>query len=584
MMDRTKGCIMSKRILFYALSILLVLSGCSVQKKKNGQINVSASKDKIMISLKNLGEEGKAQLYAYKANEYFTKDPLKGISKKVKAKGTLVGKYDCHTNQTLKRERYEKGVDHLYDKYYLIQNGKILDGPVYASTIQSAKKSISFKQTSIKGIYNEESSDMNVIDDVKANSMTTNIDLCKLLFANEDAKGRPLKIKDKSLPMTVNGKIYYFNPAYVKKLDRRIIAASKRSMNVIGIIIAWKRTASYYPAALKYDSPKSQATLGFNTSNDTGRDYFIAMMEFLTKRYSQSQATGLISNYVISNEIDSTHYFYNCADLNVFMEEYSRALRLANLAVKKYAADIHVVVPFTHYWKGYAKEIGQENPGTESLRPYDELEWLVKETNARGAYDWGIAPHTYAVYNTASNYLYVDTKSGYLTDSYKTTKEITFSNFGVWRQYLSLPQVRYKGKLRNVYLTESGLSSFKNSQLDQKRQAADFAMAYYKVSHFSFVKTYNFYRRVDHKLETKAGLSCGLFDEKGKKKLVYNVYKYIDTNKTFEYSDPYLKYLPYYKTFHKVIPKSWQEAVSIYDTGFNWQKEWSTSQIIKRQI
>jgi hypothetical protein len=306
------------------------------------------------------------------------------------------------------------------------------------------------------------------------------------------------------------------------------------------------------------------------------------MMEFLAKRYSQSQATGLISNYVISNEIDSTHYFYNCSNLNTFMEEYSRALRIANLAVKKYAADIHVIVPFTHYWKGYAEKIGQENPGTASLRPYDELQWLVKQTNARGAYDWGIAPHTYATYNTASNYTYIDTQSGYLTDSYKTTKEITFSNFEVWKQYLSLPSVRYKGKLRNIYLTENGISSNKNTTEDQKKQAATFAYAYYKVSQFSFVKTYNFYRTVDHEQETAMNLACGFLKQDRSKKLVYDVYKYIDTNQTFNYSNQYLSSLTYIKNGKTVTPKTWAEAMNIYSTTLS--KSFKTSNIIKRQV
>ena len=574
-----------KQLFCMILVLILGLTGCSSkQRKKDHQMNVSVSGEQITIFLQDLGKSGDADLYAYASNDYYSTDPLRGISTHVEKTATKVGTYTCGDVKTIYRARYEKNVDHLYDKYYLIQNGKIIKGPVYATTIASQKKSIGYNQTSIKGLFNESPSDMTIVDDAKVQSVTINIDLAKLVYPNEDGNGNVAVIPDMSLPMTVNGKTYYFNKDYVSEIDAVTSQCAKRKVNVIAILVAWKESENYYPPALKYDSPKSQATLGFNTSNDLGRDYFIAMMEFLGNRYSRNDTIGYISNYVISNEIDSTHYFYNCSNLNVFMEEYSRALRLANLALKKYAANIHVIVPFTHYWKGYAAKLGQETANTDSLRPYDELEWLVKETNARGAYDWGIAPHTYATVNTASRYAYIDTKSGYLTGSYQTTKEITFTNFEVWKQYLSLPRVRYKGQLRNIYLTESGISSNKNTTENQKEQAAAFAMAYYKVSQFSFVKAYNFYRTIDHEKETAFSLSCGLLQRDHSKKLIYDVYKFIDTNKTFDYADPYLSQLQYKKNGKIVTPKLWLEAMNIYNSGINWNKEWSTSKIIKRQV
>ena len=145
-----------------------------------------------------------------------------------------------------------------------------------------------------------------------------------------------------------------------------------------------------YPTSLRYNSPKSKTTLGTNTSNATGRDYYIAMMEFLASRYSSS-THGYISTYVIGNEIDFTHYFYVTSSLNKYMEEYSRSLRLANLAVKKYGKNINVAVPFTHYWAKSSGQMFKECP-TASFAPKKMLDWLAKQTNARGAYNWAIAP------------------------------------------------------------------------------------------------------------------------------------------------------------------------------------------------
>ena len=251
---------------------------------------------------------------------------------------------------------------------------------------------------------------MTIPTDLGAHSVTVNINLASLVYANEDAKGKKLAAPAGSLSMKVDGKTYYFNTAYVQQLDANIAAASKSGMNVIAILAAWKTVdTNVYASSLRYNSPKSTILMGTNTSNSLGREYVIAMMEFLANRYSQGADHGLVSTYVVSNEIDFTHYFYDCGDLNTFMEEYSRSLRLTNLAVKKYAADINVAVPFTHYWAKSSGEMFKECPG-ESLRPKDMVNWLAKYTNARGAYDWAIAPHCYGTVNSSSNMAGTDVK------------------------------------------------------------------------------------------------------------------------------------------------------------------------------
>lgn len=552
-------------------------------------MQVSVSKNKITIKLNKVGSSGTAKVYAYGANEYQTNDKIRGISKDVKSSGTLVGNYKCGSTSTLTRDRYEEnGKDNLYDKYYVVKDNKILCGPVYATTIASAKKSIAFKQTSIKGLMNDNYTDMTYAKELNANSITINIDLGTLVYANEDQNGKKLTPPSDAYSMKINGQTYYFNKANVDSIDAITSAASNNNMNVIGILCAWKNDDyTKYASSLRYNSPKSTVLMGTNTSNDKGREYYIAMMEFLAKRYSQSAKTGLISNYVISNEIDFTHYFYDCGDLNTFMEEYSRALRLSNLAVKKYASDIQVTVPFTHYWKGDVDKLGKECPG-ESLKPCDMLNWLATYTNARGAYDWAIAPHCYGSVVTASNEAKTDVNFGALTGSYKTTKQITFSNFEVWDQILSPSKMKYNGKQRDLYLTESGASSGKVTTEGKNNQAATLAQAYYKVAHMPFVKSFNYYRLTDNKDETKNGLSCGLLTSNMQKKPAYEVYKYIDTKDSLKYSNLYLKYIDYKRNGTTEVNtangkiKSWKDAMLVYKSSYDWNKNWNINNVYKK--
>lgn len=175
-----------------------------------------------------------------------------------------------------------------------------------------------------------------------------------------------------------------------------------------------------------------------NTSRKAGEEYYVAMMEFLASRYSQGAKHGLISTYVVSNEVDFTPYFFNCGNFSTYMEELSRCMRLTNLAVKKYASDIRVVVLMTYYWAGYEKKMFKECNGY-SYRPLDIMNWLIKYTNARGAYDWEIAPHVFGTSCNDGNLSRSDVKWKALSSNYKTSKQITYSNLEFLKDYLSQP-------------------------------------------------------------------------------------------------------------------------------------------------
>ena len=229
-----------------------------------------------------------------------------------------------------------------------------------------------------------------------------------------------------------------------------------------------------------------------------------------------------------------------------FMEEYSRALRLTNLAVKKYASNINVAVPFTHYWAKSAGQVFKECPGP-SFAPLKMTNWLAKTSKAQGDYNWALAPHCYGVVNTKSTQTLTDSSMKALTGNYKTTKELTFTNLEVLNSYLNTSALKYKGKQRSVYLTECGASSGKISNKNLKYQAATVAYEYYKVAHLPFIKSFNYYRLKDEASEAKNGLSVGLLKSNGTKKPAYKVYKHIDTKSSQAWTKGYLKYISYKK-------------------------------------
>ena len=543
-------------------------------------LKVSAGTDKISIKVTKPTSSGR--LYAYNVNEYPSGDKMRGISTNVLKKGVDLGKVTKGKTKTISWDRYgSDGRDHLYNKYYILNGNKVVKGPIYATSIASEYGKVGFTQKSIKGIYTEDNlSNASYASDLKANSITYNLGLQNLIYSNEDGN-----IPSDAIPFESNGQTFYFNKATVDDFDAKIKDASARGMNVIGVLIPWAQ-GDQYPSYLRYKSPASKTTWGTNTSNGKGRDYYIAMVEFLANRYSQSKDQGYISTYVVGNEIDFTHYFYSTSNFNKYMEEYARSLRLSNLAIKKYASNANVAVPFTHYWAKSAGQVYKESP-SPSFAPKKMLDWLAKYTNARGAYDWAIAPHPYGVINTKSNQAYYDTRTGAVNGNYKTSKELTFTNFEILDEYLSTKALKYKGKQRSVYLTESGASSGNmKSAARFNEQAGTLAMAYYKVANLKFVKSYNYYRLQDNAEEAKNSLTCGLLKPDGTKKPVYNMYKYIDSKSSNSKTKKYLKSISYYKDGKKKVSgkklKSWKDAMPVYKTKFNWNKKWKWSNIYRK--
>ena len=563
-----------------SLSMTVPMGIMPAAAKATTGMSVSASSNTISIKVTKPTSNGR--LYAYNVNEYPSGDKMRGISANVLKKGIDLGKISKGKSKTIKWQRYgEDGRDHLYNKYYILNGNKVVKGPIFATSIAAKYGKVGFTQKSIKGLYTEDNlANASYASDLKANSITYNLGLQNLIYSNEDGN-----IPSDAIPFESNGQTFYFNKATVDDFDAKIKDASARGMNVIGVLIPWAQ-GDQYPSYLRYKSPASKTTWGTNTSNGKGRDYYIAMVEFLANRYSQSKDQGYISTYVVGNEIDFTHYFYSTSNFNKYMEEYARSLRLSNLAIKKYASNANVAVPFTHYWAKSAGQVYKESP-SPSFAPKKMLDWLAKYTNARGAYDWAIAPHPYGVINTKSNQAYYDTRTGAVNGNYKTSKELTFTNFEILDEYLSTKALKYKGKQRSVYLTESGASSGNmKSAARFNEQAGTLAMAYYKVANLKFVKSYNYYRLQDNAEEAQNSLTCGLLKPDGSKKAAYNVYKYIDTKSSNSKSKKYLKAISFYKDGKKKVSgkklKSWKDAMPVYKTKFNWNKKWKWSNIYRK--
>jgi len=590
------------------------------------KVKVSATADKIVISISSLGSSSEGTLYRFNPNTYIEADTISGLVE-TNSKGTKIGSFKMNSSKKYTIDRYSKGYDRLYDKYYIVQSGKIIKGPIYATSITPERDvKVEKDVLSKKGLVDEMTEEsFTAVEDLGCNWTAMNIDFTALILANETADGTPIDNSGKYVDtINVNGKTFYINKDYVDDLDYRLSRYEEMGVNVIGICISFVASEKWhnYPSALKYIDD-ARWTNGFNTSTSAGRDYFIACMEYLANRYSQGD-NGLICNYIIGNEVDYAYDWNEIipnksktgaplpprdvkgmragevetrADFDVYMEEYSRALRLANLAVKKYSDDITVGISLSKEWaksKGEQKNSSTASKWYDTYSPKKMLDWLNYYSKKSGDYDWTITPHNYPIADGNASAietgLVADANgktSVVVTGSVDSSTMITQSNLEVFQMYLDKSYNKFKGTPREIYFTENGSSSHSTdsapTEEQQEIQAAAIAQYYYRAASLPSVKAIVYYKIVDRAEEGATSYKLGLIDVNGDKKLAYELWKYIDTERSFEFSNKYLDKIRFKKggkeySVAKGNIKTYLDAMSMVSSSFDWSKYWKWSE------
>ncbi len=587
------------------------------------KVKVSVSESKVTITIASLGKSGTGILYRMPANSYMKGDSVTGLVNST-SKGTRLGSFKLNKKKTFTIDRYTStGYDKLYDKYYIVKDGKIVKGPVYATAVVPERDvKVEMDVPTKKGIVDEMGGEsFAVAEDLGCSWTAVNIDFTSLVLANEDAKGNPINNNKKSADtIEVNGKTYYMNKSYVSQLDSTLSRYKKMGINVVGICISFVSTESesQYPRSLKYIDD-ARWTNGFNTSNKLGRDYFIACMEYLANRYSKGNK-GLICDYIIGNEIDYTYDWYEIipnksktgeplpprgsekylrkgeieerAPFDTFMEEYSRTLRLANLAVKKYSSDIRVGISLSKEWslsRANREKVNREtNKRYDSYAPKEVLDWLNYFSKKNGDYNWTITPHNYPMANCNSAAFETglsEESQGkvFISGDPDKTQMISINNLEVLQLYLDREHFLFNGKAREVFFTENGSSSGSETGTppakNQKEQAAEIAQYYYRAASLPSVKAIIYYKITDRDAEGSTSFKLGLKDTTGADKLSYNLWKYIDTDRSFKESKKYLGNISFKKngkeySVEKGNIKSYRDLMEIVDSSFNWNKYW----------
>jgi hypothetical protein len=260
----------------------------------------------------------------------------------------------------------------------------------------------------------------------------------------------------------------------------------------------------------------------FNATDERGVKALAAIGSFLAGRYSGS-GHGNVSMWIVANEVNARREYNYMAytDVNTYTVAFTRAFRVFYNAIMSQNSAAKVYTSIDQRW----------TYNTEKTGDYDAKDFLdifATSLSDYGNIDWGLAAHPYSFPNGNTAFW----KSSKYVNHSETTPCITMDNLEVLTNYMKKESMLdTSGNVRSIILSEIGYSSTSGQAL----QAAAFAYAYVKMEQNGYIDALMLSRQTDASDEIAAlGLALGLETTGGGKKQIYNVFKYIDTDKRSE--------------------------------------------------
>ena len=596
---------------------------------------VACSLQETTITVSGVGFYGdEAQIVYLKPYQYLRGESGYGLAEdNITTTPVVVGQYACGTEDEYVIGRYdEDGYDTVYCKFYVKQGSNILAGPVYPTEIQSVYTHDEVVKTNgIKGIFCHDAHSPEVAnlgcEHTEINFVVTGMIVPLEIVNEETGEIVPIEYEEHLDENGVgyivgpwggeqqveaydhNGKRYYFRTeswwggyAGIRNYDNIISQYTKENVKVtLIVLLSLNREQYIQPYFITYKAARTDTKANYsaiNTSNQYGAGYWAALMEFVAMRYSCEDSAddpqyGTVESYVMGNEIDYPDDWNSIIDPNLqsidmedYAAEYERMLRITNQSFKNAYARNVALISFTHNWgsAGYNR----------AYSPKEIFDYISAKTLSEGNYNWGIACHPYGSNLSTPDFWSNDVDSG-ITGSLNTAK-ITWTNLEVLQLYLEQKIKLCNGNVRDVFVTEGGVSSGDSEvgmfNTTKNQQAAGVAYAYYKCTQLSCIKALNYYHLADHPAESATNIYFGLQTVTGVNKPSYYLYKFIDTQYTWDVSAQYFSFIKwrrfengsyvYYGDGMGGV-REWSDTMTILPSLFDWDARWDESKIIVRQ-
>ena len=347
-----------------------------------------------------------------------------------------------------------------------------------------------------------------------------------------------LKPAPGSVPTVWQGRTYHMREDRLARLDRTFREAAKANAMVSAIILIRNPAKTEDPVVKLMGHPDAVAAGIYampNVTSPVGIGVYGAALNFLAERWTRADGKyGRVHHWIMQNEVDAGWVWTNAGEKPalVFMDLYQRSLRLMHLIARQYDPHSRVFISLTHHWAhhGAPKWYGSKRM----------LDLLVKFESIEGDFPWALAYHPYPE-DLRNPRTWEDSAA---TFEFSTAK-ITPKNLEVLDAYMKTPEMRFRGKVRPIHLSENGFNSPNYSKKSLEDQAAGMAMAWKKIQALSSIESWQYHNWIDNRQE--GGLRLGLRkypddagDPLGKKPIWY-LYQALATPREDDVAAPYLK-------------------------------------------
>ena len=386
-----------------------------------------------------------------------------------------------------------------------------------------AKCNLSFGDTASKKglLVDPEKLKTSELDDLGVKHAAYNIPLSRIL-------GSTTNSYYPTVHYTYNGRRYSFNGQVIAEYDYVFSTLTKKGISTTAIILN-----DIHPGYMQLIHPKARSGgrapyYAFNATDEDGVEYLAAIGTFLANRYSGS-SHGKVTSWVIGNEINARKEwnYIEYMDTESYVEEYAKAFRVFYNAILSVNSNAIVYISLDQQW-------GKSLYSSNGYAAKDILDEFNRNIKAGGNIDWGVAYHPYNYPLTSARAWSTSGRaSSYVLDS-ETSPVITIKNIHVLTDYLQKEDLLTDtGEVRHVTLSEMGYTS----SAGQDIQAASFVYAYKIIEANQYIDNMLFSRETDAASEVAQGLALGINTQGGGHKSIYNAFKYVDTDKSANYTD-----------------------------------------------
>lgn len=421
----------------------------------------------------------------------------------------------------------------LYDKFVVAvkHNGRYeaVSTPRYITNPEAlADYTEPFPETeSIKGLLvDSQKLGTTELEELGVRQAVYNIPLSRLLGPTTD-RNYP------TITYTYNGKEYELNGRVVNEYD--YVFSTLTAKGIVTTAILLNDKSDEWPQMIHPLSRDGDAYYyAFNAAEEEGCEYLAAVVSFLAERYRDTEH-GTVMNWIVGNEINvrSLWNYMKYVDLKTYVREYARAFRICYNVIKSINANARVYISLDQQWN-------RELTSDSSYNSRDILDEFNAQISAEGNIDWGLAHHPYSVPMTWPKFWELSEEDEKLVRGSEDTAMVTIYNIDVVTDYMQKEEfLTPDGEVRSILLSEMGFTSAYGEEI----QAAAFAYAYFIAENNPYIDALILSRETDAAEEVAQGLALGLSYQNGRKKMIYDVFKYIDTEQAEEYTEFALDYI-----------------------------------------